>query len=159
MHDDKRREQMARRYLSARLALFERAYRESGNPVFAWRAHMYCTSSGAPLPEWLQLYLMQALRKLEALSTTAPANGLASAVFDALEIRQRPGPGTLLSQADRDLLLAIEVAWRLADGEQESYAIEAVAKALGEARSTVYRAWKGYESSAADWAQEWSRDG
>ena len=159
MHDDERREQMARRYLSARLALFERAYRESGNPVFAWRAHLYCVVAGTPSPEWLQLYLNQALRKLEALSTTAPANGLAAAVFDALEIRQRPGPGSLLSQADRDLLLALEVASRIEDGEQESYAIDAVAKELDEARSTVYRAWKSYGTSALGWAQEWSQDG
>ena len=151
--DEELRESMAREYLGRRLALFEDAYNRTGNPLFAWRAHAYCFASDTPLPDWVRLYVARALGKLERLSDGVPARNVAAAVFAALEIEQRPGPGSIFSQDDRDLMLAIDVQWRLDDGEQETYAIEAVAAERKEPNSTVYRAWHAHKASAKIWTE------
>jgi hypothetical protein len=145
-------------YLRHRLEHFEQAYHKTGNPLFAWRAHVYCFATDTPLPDWVRLYVARAIGKLEQLSDAAPPRGLQAAVFDALEIAPRPGPGNLISQDDRDLLLAIDVQWRIDDGEQETYAIDAVTEERRLPRSAVYRAWKAHEASARNWTNRFRDD-
>ena len=130
------------------------AYERGGNPLDVWWAYCEARDSGQPVPDWVLTYLDRCAVALLNLasdsahgkSVTAPS----TAIAEAFEMK-RPGQGgrgSVFSEfANRKWLFYGEtVAYHMRQGDQETYAIEEVARKNGVSAATVRRAWKKFKA-------------
>lgn len=120
------------------------SYQETGNPLFVWQAYKFQRLMSSEVPEWVFLYLDNVAESL--LSFTDKDRCDASFVAKALDLDTRQGERSAFKGFDQDMAFKLgpAVLRAIADGSQETYAIEAVAKERGVSESTVRRAYKGF---------------
>ncbi len=130
------------------------AYERGGNPLDVWWAYCEARESGQPVPEWVLTYLDRCAVALLNLasdsahgkSVTAPS----TAIAEAFEMK-RPGQGgrgSVFSQFTNRMWLFYgeTVAYYMRQGDQETYAIEDVARKNGVSAATVRRAWQKFKA-------------
>jgi hypothetical protein len=137
------------------LVLQARQYAVDRNPVHAWEAYLLHRRSGEPVPEWVLQYLDRAAENLSALDWRAQLGRKkitkpAAAIAEALEMKQPGRHKRVHVFAKRRTFEAVwlgaEVLYRMRRGDQQTYAIDYVAKARGVPKTKVHRAWKRVES-------------
>ena len=130
------------------------AYERDGNPLDAWWAYCEARESGQPVPDWVLTYLDRCAVALLNLasdsahgkSVTAPS----TAIAEAFEMK-RPGQGgrgSVFSEFTNRkwLFYGGTVAYYMRQGDQETYAIEDVARKDGVSAATVRRAWQKFKA-------------
>ena len=130
------------------------AYKRDGNPLEVWWAYWQARESGQPVPDWVMTYLDRCAVALLNLasdsahgkSVTAPS----TAIAEAFEMK-RPGQGgrgsVFSGFANRKwIFYGVRVAHYMRQGDQETYAIEDVARKNGVSAATVRRAWKKFKA-------------
>lgn len=130
------------------------AYERGGNPLDVWWAYCEARESGQPVPDWVLTYLDRCAVALLNLasdsahgkSVTAPS----TAIAEAFEMK-RPGQGgrgSVFSEFTNRkwLFYGATVAYYMRQGDQETYAIEDVARKNGVSAATVRRAWQKFKA-------------
>ena len=130
------------------------AYERGGNPLDVWWAYCEARESGQPVPDWVLTYLYRCAVALLNLaygsalgkSVTAPS----AAIAEAFEMK-RPGQGgrgSVFSEFTNRKWLSYgnTVAFYMRQGDQETYAIEDVARKNDVSVATVRRAWQKYKA-------------
>ena len=144
-----------RRAIAVRCVQYhEAAYKESQNPLHAWRAYLYCRRFDLTIPQWVLQYLDRAALKFYTWSQphgTPPAKAkVAPGIAEALELKRPGKSGRVNVFADygnpRDWGLALRASVAIADGWKPYLAFEKVAERFGVDASTVERAWKKWEA-------------
>lgn len=130
------------------------AYERDGNPLDVWWAYCEARESGQPVPDWVLTYLDRcAVALLNLASDSAHGKSVtvpSTAIAEAFEMK-RPGQGgrgSVFSEfANRKwLFYGWTVAYYMRQGDQETYAIEDVARKNGVSEATVRRAWKKFKA-------------
>lgn len=88
-------------------------YADTNNPVYAWDAIATCMSSGLPLPQWVQDYLLVAATEIASLSRgkVPHKRNIDRAVATALNLRGGAGfnPFTACNREAHELSIAFDV--------------------------------------------------
>ena len=149
-------------YDPSHLPEYERLYRRTGNPLYAWESWRIARHNGLAIPEWVGEYLdrsaesifeiaRQILRerflgRFRKLFRRRPKTDIPAAVVDALEFSKGRGHVTAFSDwVDRNekSLIAELVARRMEHaGESMGAAAAEVAWELKISASTVERAYR-----------------
>ncbi len=90
LHPKKRRKGPSQEWLQARtkffylLDIFETLFRNTGNPLYAWKVRSMCRQSRTPVPPWVRVYLdnvgQKLLAEIDKRSSKAAADAAASAL-------------------------------------------------------------------------------
>ena len=130
------------------------AYERGSNPLDVWLAYWEARESGQPVPDWVLTYLDRcAVALLDLASDSAHGKSVtapSTAIAEAFEMKHpgQGGRGSVFSEfANRKWIFYGEtVAHYMRQGDQETYAIEDVARKDGVSEATVRRAWKKYKA-------------
>ena len=121
-----------------------------GNPLCAWFAYLHAREAGVAIPGWVVEYLDRCASEIwtlwqESMSGEAIDHTM---VAKALDVVGERGEGNAFSKyGDANwMYLAERVGFYMRQGDDETYAIEDVAKRHGSTKSTVRRAWKKYKA-------------
>ncbi len=155
-HNLQRDPVMAQHLIEVARAAYERGERgeRGGNPLDVWWAYCEARDSGQPVPDWVLTYLDRCAVALLNLasdsahgkSVTAPS----TAIAEAFEMKRRGqgGRGSVFSEFTNRMWLSYGawVASYVRQGDQETYAIEDVARKNGVSAATVRRAWQKFKT-------------
>jgi hypothetical protein len=122
-------------------------YKLTGNPLYAWRAYNLCRIEDEPIPDWVLEYLDRAASSFERLCHPCPKKPVA-AIAEALEMATS-GPSVFARMNKNPLALVDKIMERVEQGEQPTYAIEAVAKDLGVSTRTLWREWQKFTDTVS----------
>ena len=130
------------------------AYERDGNPLHVWSAYCEARESGQPLPEWVMTYLDRcAMALMDLVSASARGKSVttpSTAIAEAFEMK-RPGQGgrgSVFSEFTNRtwIFYGGTVALYMRQGDQETDAIDDVARKNGVSAATVRRAYKKYNA-------------
>jgi hypothetical protein len=130
------------------LGFLRALHQDSNNPIHAWNAYRRCRQKGIGIPEWVFACFDRSAANIMHLQSAEGAGEKvgSSDIAVALEMKKagRSGRGTVFSKARsiKWVELALAVIDRLADGDQEYWAIDHVARAKNLSYASVNRAWK-----------------
>ena len=133
-------------------------YEKDRNPLYVWQAYLETRRAGLDLADWILEYLDSVSLEIWSLAQQVghgqQPSDVWGAVAEALKLKQpgRTGRGTVFTDMfDKNwIFLGCMVAFYMEQGDQETYAIEDVAKKNGVSRSTAHRAWKRYQQECPD---------
>ena len=128
------------------------AYERDGNPLDVWSAYCEARESGLPVPDWILTYLDRcAVALLNLGSDSAHGKSVtvpSAAIAEAFEMKRpgKGGRGSVFSKFTnrRWIFYGGTVALYMRQGDQETDAIEDVARKNGVSAATVRRAYKKY---------------
>ncbi|MEQ8813553.1 MAG: hypothetical protein RLO51_16780 [Thalassobaculum sp.] len=127
-----------------------RCYQETGNPLHVWAAYGLARVVKTPPPEWVLAYFDGVGRNLftvAAVHLNGKAANVPAEIMVALGMKPpgKSGSGTAFSRYHKDWLsFGMNVRARMQSGEQQTYAIEEVAKQSGVSEKLVRDGWKRY---------------
>lgn len=127
--------------LDDQLHAFQVSYRDTGNPLWVWKAVLACGSAKSALPDWVMSYLVRAAERFSGLLQSPPANPT-KAIAGALEMKLT-GPGSVFARLDdsRELMIAERMHWHIKGGLNETNAKYVVSGEENVSEATALRAW------------------
>lgn len=128
-----------------------RAFFETSNPMHVWAAFRYAAVAKAETPDWVRGYLDLVSKRILALSAEAhkqteqPKRNAKVDDFGPRLAAAMMMKGSHLTGYHSDwIAYGMNVRHRMHSGDQETYAIESVARDASVSISTVRRGWKRY---------------
>ncbi len=125
-------------------------FERNGNPLCAWLAYLHAREADVAIPAWVLKYLDRCASGMwelwqQSMSGKTIDHAMVAKVIDFAGQR---GKGNAFSAygSPKWMFLAETVGFYMRQGDQETYAIEDVAKKYGASGPTVRRAWKRYQA-------------
>lgn len=127
------------------IELYEREYRVTGNPVYAWRAIQVANFARLHYPTWIRDYLHNCALALCSMVDRPPKEKVAAAVARAVGLVKggKTGAGSCFSDLS-------DTAWErhaamvercIGEGDKDYQAWDRVAKMYGVSQATIRRAY------------------
>ncbi len=128
----------------------QKQFERNGNPLCAWLAYLHAREADVAIPAWVLKYLDRCASGMwelwqQSMSGKTIDHAMVAKVIGVAGQRGKSNAFSAYG-SPKWMFLAETVGLYMRQGDDETYAIEDVAKKNGAATSTVRRAWKRYRA-------------